>query len=49
VWRGFGQAGKEEAKTVWKNKKKGFRTLEIEGGNPPSQQVRQTLHKVEYF
>ena len=49
MWRVFGQAGKEEAKTVGQNKKKGFRTLEIEGGNPPPQQVKQTLHKVEYF
>ena len=39
VWRGFWQAGKEEARTVGQNKKKGFRTLEIEGGNPPPQQV----------
>eukprot|EP00090_Calanus_glacialis_P017368 TRINITY_DN27057_c0_g1_i5.p1 TRINITY_DN27057_c0_g1~~TRINITY_DN27057_c0_g1_i5.p1 ORF type:complete len:416 (+),score=147.86 TRINITY_DN27057_c0_g1_i5:140-1387(+) len=39
VWRVFGQAGKEEAKIVGQNKKKGFRTLEIEGGNPPPHQV----------
>ena len=38
VWRVFGQAGKEESKTVGQNKK-GFRTLEIEGGNPPPNQV----------
>ena len=39
VWRGLGQAGREEAKTVGQKKKKGFRTLEIEGGNPPQHQA----------
>ena len=39
LWRGFHQVGKEEAKTVVQHKQKGFRTLEIEGGNPPPHQV----------
>jgi hypothetical protein len=44
------EVAEEEAKTVGQNKKKGFRTLEIEGGNPPPHQVRPfTLDMVEYF
>jgi len=38
-WKGFSQAGKEEAKKVVQNQKKGFRTLEIEGGTSPPHQV----------
>jgi len=39
IWRGFSQTSKEEAKKVVQSQKKGFRTLEIEGGTPPPHQV----------
>jgi len=40
LWRGFHQVGRDEAKTVVvQNRKKGFKTLEIEGGNPPPHQT----------
>jgi len=46
-WRGFSQGGKEEAKKVVQNQKKGFRTLEIEGGNPPPHQVHGSKQTAE--